>query len=94
MAENHIFFFCCVSRENERRGKEESQEPPSKIYRISSVEVCWAKNKSSSHQQGLCMGTENLGFRQGSKRVVREIKGFGFRKCPRGFLGILLLSKR
>ena len=40
------------------------------------------------------MGTENPRFRQGSKREVWEINGFGFRKCPRGFLGFFLHFKR
>ena len=40
------------------------------------------------------MDTENKGFRQRFKRGVREIKGFGFRKCARDFLEFLLRSKR
>ena len=82
------------TRESERREKEEIQELPSKMYRVPSVEVHRAKNESSSHRQGLRMGTENTGFRRGSKRGVQEIKGFGFKKCPQGFLGFLLSSKR
>ena len=40
------------------------------------------------------MGTKNAGFRRGFQRGVLEIKGFGFRKCPRGFLGFFVRSKR
>ena len=82
------------TRESERREKEESQELPSKIYEVPPVEVCRAKNESSSHQRGLRVGTENAGFHQGFKRGVREIKGFGFGKRPRGFLVFLLRFKR
>ena len=34
----------------------------------------------------LCVSTENTRFRRGFTRRVREIKGFGFRECPRDFL--------
>ena len=78
---------------SERREKEEIQELPSKIYGIVSVELCRAKDESSSDRRGLRVGTENAVFLQGSKRGVWKIKGFRFRKCPRGFLGFLLRSK-
>ena len=52
------------------------------------------KNKSSSTRRGLRMGTENTRFLGGFKRGVREIKGFGFRKCSQDFLEFLLRSKR
>ena len=80
--------------ESERREKEESQEPPSKIYEVLSVEACRAKNESSSHRQRLRISIENAGFHRGSKRGVGEIKGFRFKKCPQGFLGFFLHSKR
>ena len=83
-----------VLSESERREKEDSPELPSKIYGVPSFEVCRAKNKSSSHRRGLRVSTNNAGFRRGSKRGFWEIEGFGFRKCPRGFLGFLLHSKR
>ena len=66
-------FFCLrVGEERKRRAK---------IYGVLSVKVCQAKNESSLHRQGLRVGIENAGLCQGSKRGVREIKGFGFRKC-------------
>ena len=83
-----------VLSKSERREKEESQELPSKIYGVPSVEVHRAKNESLSHRQGLCVGIENEGFHRGSNQGVWEVKCFLFRKCPRGFLGVLLRSMR
>ena len=40
------------------------------------------------------MGTENTRFRQGFKRGVLEIKGFGFKKYQRDFLEFLLRFKK
>ena len=87
--------FPCFSRKRERE-KEKKKETKllSSIYRVLSVEISWVKNESSSTRQGLRVGTENMGFRRGFKQVVREIKGFGFRKCPWDFLEFLLSSKR
>ena len=56
-----------VLSESERRGKEESQELPSKIYGVPLIKVRRTKNKSSSHRRGLCVDTENAGFHRGSK---------------------------
>ena len=39
-----------VLSESERREKEEIQKLPSKMYGVPSIEVCQAKNESSSHQ--------------------------------------------
>ena len=39
------------------------------------------------------MDTGNSKFRKGFAWEVREIKSFGFRKCPRDFLGALLTLK-
>ena len=36
------------------------------------------------------MDTGNSKFYRGFAREVCEVKSFGFRKCPRGFLGVLL----
>ena len=36
------------------------------------------------------MDTINSKFRQGFAQKVREVKSFGFRKCSRNFLGLLL----
>ena len=66
----------------------------SSIHRVLLVGIRRAKNESSSTRRGLCVGTENIGFRRGFKRGVREIKSFGFKKCPRDFLEFLLRSKR
>ena len=64
------------------------------IYGIPSVRIRQAKYESSSTRRGLRVGTKNVGFRLGSNRGVREIKGFGSRKYPWDFLGRLLRSKR
>ena len=66
---------------------------PSAISRVSSVEICRAKNESSSTRRGLHVDTKNTGFHRGFKRGVREIKSFGFRKCPWDFLEFLQRSK-
>ena len=66
----------------------------SSIHGVLSVGICRAKNKSSSTRLGLRVGTKNMRFRGGFKRGVREIKGFGFKKCPQNFLEFLLRSKR
>ena len=58
------------------------------------MEFSWAKIESSLHRQGLRVGTENEGFRQGSNRGVQEIKGFRFGKHAQVFLGFRLLSER
>ena len=82
------------------RGKERERERErelkllSTIYRDRLVGIRWGKNESSSTRRGLRVRTENIGFRRGFKQGVREIKGFGFMKCPRDFLKFLLRSKR
>ena len=78
------------------RGEERERELKllSTIYGDRLVGIRRAKNESSSTRRELLVGTENTGFRQGFKQGVREIKGFGFRKCPRDFLKFLLHSKR
>ena len=40
------------------------------------------------------MVTKNMGFLQGLKQGIWEIKGLGFRKYPQDFLEFLLRSKR
>ena len=37
------------------------------------------------------MDTGNSKFHQGFSWEVREVESFGFRKCPRDFLGALLM---
>ena len=64
------------------------------IYGVPSIGIRRAKNKSSSTRQGLRVGNENMGFRGGFKQGIREIKDFGFKKCPRVFLKFLVCSKR
>ena len=64
------------------------------IYGIPSVGIRQANNDSSSHRCGLRVGTENMRFLRGSKQGVQEIKGFGFKKHPRGFMRFILRSKR
>ena len=86
--ENKIFCCCVRVRVREERNRR------AKGFFSRSTEFCRVKNKSSSHRRGLCVGTKNTGFHRGSKRGVREIKGFGFGKFPQGFLGFLLRSKR
>ena len=63
------------------------------IHGVSLVGIHRAKNESSSTRRGLSVGTENTRFHRGFKQGVQEIKGFGFRKCPRNFLDFLLHSK-
>ena len=81
-------------RERERRREKKQSKLLSSIHGVPSVGICRAKNESSFTRRGLRVDTENTGFRRGFKRGVREIKGFGFRKCPRDFLEFLLRSKR
>ena len=78
-------------REEEKRKKSKLLYS---IYRVLSVRICRAKKESSSTRQGLRVGTENIVFHRGFKGGVQEIKGFGFRKCPRDFLEFLLHSKK
>ena len=66
----------------------------SSIYRVPSIEICQLKNKSSYTQRGLRVGTKNTRLHLGFKRGIREIKGFGFRKCQQNFLDFILDSKR
>ena len=66
----------------------------SSSHGVPSVGIRRAKNGSSSTRRELCVGTEIKGFHRRFKRGVREIKGFGFRKCPSDFLDFLLLSKK
>ena len=77
-----------------REKKKEKSDLLSLIYRVPSVGIRQGKNESSSTREGLRVDTENTGFCQGFKQGVREIKGFGFRKCPRDFLEFLLGLKR
>ena len=55
-------FYYSFMCESERKEKKESQDLPSKIYGVSSIEVRRAKNESSSHRRGLRVGTENARF--------------------------------
>ena len=66
----------------------------SMLYGDRLVGIRRVKNESSYTQQGLHVGTENMGFFQGFKQGVREIKIFRFRKYPRDFLEFLICSKR
>ena len=52
------------------------------ILGVPSVRIRRAKSESSSTRRVLHVSTRNTGFLQRFKRGVREIKGFGFRKCP------------
>ena len=79
---------------NRERERKRFPKLLSSIQGVPSVEIRRAKNESSSTLWGLRVGTENTGFRRGFKRGVREIKGFGFMKCPRDFLEFFLHSKR
>ena len=78
-----------IEREGEKRKKSKFL---SLMYVVLFVGIRRAKNESSSIRRGLHMGTENMGFRRGFKRGVREIKGFEFRKCSQDFLEFLLRS--
>ena len=80
-----------AGKKNKRR---ENLQLPSTIYKARLLGFRQAKNESSSTQRELRVGTESTRFLRGFKRGVREIKGFGFRKCPRDFLEFLLRSKR
>ena len=52
-----------MCREKNRGGREsESIQLLSTIYKISSVGIRKAKNESSSHRRGLCVGTKNVNF--------------------------------
>ena len=86
-----LSFWFELEREGERK---KNLKLLSSIYRVSSVEIRRDKNESSSTRRGLHVGTKNTGFHQGFKGGVREIKGFGFRKCPQDFVEFLLRSKR
>ena len=75
--------FCWEEKKN-RRGRENKNEKSkllSSIHGVPSVGIRRAKKESLSTRRGLRVGTENTRFRRGFKRGVREIKGFGFRKC-------------
>ena len=85
---------CWFGRERERGREKKKFKLLSSIFGVPLVRIRRVKNESSSTQRGLCMGTENTRFRRGFKRGVREVKGFGFRKCPQDFLEFLLSSKR
>ena len=94
MKEKNHFLSFWFELEREREGEKKKSKLLSSIYGVSSVGIFRAKNESSSTRQGLRMGTENMGFRQGFKRGFREIKDFEFMKCPRDFLEFLVRSKR
>ena len=86
------FSFLQTDREGEKR-KRENQN-----FSLRSTELCRSefigpRTKVHLLDEGY-VGTENIGFCQGFKRGVREIKCFGFRKCQRDFLDFLLRSKR
>ena len=74
--------------------KRERRQLLSMIHGDRLVGIHRVKNESSSTRQGLRVGTENVGFHQGFKQGVGEIKGFGFRKCLRDFIEFFLCSKR
>ena len=90
--ENIKFLVWSWEREGEKKKKKKKSKLLSSIYGVLSVGIHRPKNESSSTRRGLHMGTKNTGFPRGFKRGVREIKGFGFRKCPREFLEFLLRS--
>ena len=53
--------FPAGSHESEReREREESQELPSAIYEVLSVEIHRVKNESSLYRRRLCMDTKNF----------------------------------
>ena len=88
--EKPIFLFF---RHERKRGRKRPRFH-STIYGIPSVGIRQAKNDSSSHRCGLRVGIENMRFLRESKQGVQEIKGFRFRKRPRGFMRFILRSKR
>ena len=95
MKENErSFSFLLFKQEREKWRGSELSKLISTIYGDRLVRIRRAKNESSSTRRGLRVGTKNTGFRRGLKQGVWEIKGFGFRKCPRDFLEFLLRSKR
>ena len=81
-------------REGGKRKRKIKSKLLSSIHGVPSVRIRRDKNESSSTRRGLRVGIENTGFYREFKRGVREIKGLGFRKCPRDFLEFLLHSKR
>ena len=62
----------------------------SSIYGDRVLGFRWTKNESQSKRRGLHMDNINFKFRRGFVMEVREVKSFGFRKCTRDFLGVLL----
>ena len=81
-------------REKGREKKNQKSKLLFSIHGVPLVGIRWAKNENSSTRRGLCVGTENIGFRRGFKLGIRETKSFWFKKCPRDFLVFLLRSKR
>ena len=84
------------------REKEERRRVQASLHDLQSS-ISW--NSSSQERNFIALtratrgyrkrgGTKNAGFYRESKRGVQEITNFGFGKCPRGFLGFILRSKR
>ena len=89
-----LISFFLLEREREKGRESELSKLLSMIYKDRLVGIHRAKNESSSTRRVLRVGTKITGFRRRFKQGVQEIKGFGFRKCPRDFLKFLLRSKR
>ena len=80
----------------EEKGRENKELPRllSSIYEVPSVGIRRAKNESSSTQRGYAWVPKTRDFTEDLSEEFREIKGFGFRKCPLDFLEFFLRSKR
>ena len=69
-------------RERERREEDETQELPSKVYRVPLVYFRRAKNKISSYRRGTCGYLKRRISSKIKERRFREIEVVGFRRLP------------
>ena len=60
--------FSWFDREREEKGERGETRLPPKIYEVSLVAFCQAKNESSSHRREVHVGTWMKGFRRSSRR--------------------------